>query len=117
MSDSSVPIRDNEMTIFTRGHVRSANTGGPGSSARTSTTPIFELGLRSVVAIALVAAAAIVSIAALGRQAPYGKVAAAAGSGATVDPTIGLNSYNRAEAQVVDREPCPDPGCSIGNYK
>jgi hypothetical protein len=82
-------------------------------------TPTFELGLTSVVIVALVAAAAIVSIAALGRQAPYGNVTGAArfGAAADADRAVRLNSYNRAGAEVVDRAPCPDPGCGIGNYE
>ena len=82
-------------------------------------TPTFELGLTSVVVVALVAAATIVSIAALGRQVPYSNVTGAArvGAAADVDQAMGLNSYNKAGAEVVDRAPCPDPGCGIGNYE
>jgi hypothetical protein len=72
--------------------------------------PTFELGLISLVVAALIAAAAIVSFAALGRQAPYANVTGVVGADAAVGATYG-------QAAGVDRAPCLDPGCGAGSHK
>jgi hypothetical protein len=83
-------------------------------------TPKSELALTSLVVIVLVAGAAIVSIAALAKQAQYGTPGAAmpvASSAAlNAGATMALYSYNEAEAAVLDRS--LDPFClNVGHSK
>jgi hypothetical protein len=115
MSDSHVPIRVSEMTFFARARTGAASTiGEPCGTPRASMPPTSELGLISLVVAALIAAAAIVSFAALGRQAPYANVTGAVGAHVGADAAMGA-TYG--EVAVVDRAPCLDPGCGAGSHK
>jgi hypothetical protein len=73
--------------------------------------PKSELALTSLVIVVLVAGAAIVSIAALAKQARYvpPDVAALVTSSAVASPdaTMALNSYNKAEAGILERDLYP----------
>src|ERR1022692_786162 len=80
-------------------------------ATRTPMTAKSELALTSLVVIALLAGAAIVSIAALAKQSRYGTADVAmlvtSGAAASADATMALNSYNKAEAEVLDRDLYP----------
>jgi hypothetical protein len=66
-------------------------------------TPKSELALTTLVVIALVAGAAIVSIAALAKQAPYSTADWAMPANAGVNAGV----LNKAEAEVLDRDLYP----------
>jgi hypothetical protein len=74
-------------------------------------TPKSELAVTSLVVIALLAGAAIVSIAAFAKQARYGTADVAklmtSAVTASADGTVGLNWYNKADAEVLDRDLYP----------
>jgi hypothetical protein len=74
-------------------------------------TPKSELAVTSLVVIALLAGAAIVSIAALAKQARYGTADVAmlvtSAATASADATMVFNSYNKADAEVLDRDLYP----------
>lgn len=77
-------------------------------------TPKSGLALTSLVVIALIAGAAIVSIAALGQQIHYDDADAAAlarsgivGNASGTAALNSYNSYNKAEAEVLDRDLYP----------
>jgi hypothetical protein len=70
--------------------------------------PKCELALTSLVVVALVAGAAVVSIAALARQPQYAGAGACMlgtfGSAATAETAMALSSYNKAEARILDHD-------------
>jgi hypothetical protein len=108
----SSPIRESEMATFARASAAPLSVGLESFSAtRTAMTPKSELAVTSLVVIALLAGAAIVSIAAFAKQARYGiadmaMLVTSAGT-ASADNTMVFNSYNKAEAEVLDRDLYP----------
>jgi hypothetical protein len=98
------------MATFARAHTGPAYVGLESFSAvRTPETQKSELALTSLVIVALVAGVAIVSIVALAKQAQHANAAMLVNARAVVhaDETGMLNTYNKAEAEVLDRDLYP----------
>jgi hypothetical protein len=93
------------MAPLSRAHSGTANAALESfRAARTAVTPKSELALTTLVVIALVAGAAIVSIAALAKQAQYSNadLVMPANAGA-----MNADAFNKAEAEVLDRDLYP----------
>jgi hypothetical protein len=93
------------MAPLSRAHSGTANAALESfGAARTAVTPKSELALTALVVMALVAGTAIVSIAALAKQTQYSNAdwAMSARAGA-----MNGDAFNKAEAEVLDRDLSP----------
>jgi hypothetical protein len=97
------------MATFVRANAAPSSVGLESFDA--AMTPKSELAVTSLVVIALLAGAAIVSIAAFAKQARYGTadMATLVTSAATASADNGMvfNSYNKVEAEILDRDLYP----------
>ena len=81
----------------------------PFDAADRHATPKFELALTSLVVMALLASAVIVSIAVVAPQVQSGGLGSLGivGAAATTDKTMAFNADNKAETEILDRDLYP----------